>query len=229
MIQYLRPSFWQAAIKDPLTWLAIAVDFVPVILVFFFGWGAAPLVLLYWAENVIIGVVTFLRIIASSVWTLGGIGSVFGFFLAAFFSFHYGMFCFGHGVFLFSFINVPGADIGMGPPGPDAIIDMLRAIVAAYPAALYAMGLILVFQLIAAVMDYWPRRQHEYASPQEEMFSPYGRIIVLHVGVFAGAFALLAIGDPAIGVLVLILLRMAFSVLGRAWRDRDRGAEGSRA
>ncbi|HBJ93377.1 DUF6498-containing protein [Ponticaulis sp.] len=229
MIHYLRPSFWQAAIKDPLTWLAIAVDFVPVILVFVFGWGAAPLVLLYWAENVIIGVVTFFRIIASSLVSLGGVGSVFGFFLAAFFSVHYGMFCFGHGIFLFSFINLPGAEIGIGPPGPDAFMEMLGAIVTAYPAALYAMGLIFVFQLIAAVKDYWPGGQHGYASPQEEMFSPYGRIIVLHVGVFVGAFALLAIGDPAIGVLALILLRMAFSVLGRAWRDRDRGADGSRA
>lgn len=228
MIQYLRPSFWQTAMRDPLTWLAIAVDFVPVFLVLFFGWGAAPLVLLYWAENVIIGVVTFFRIIASSFMSLGKAGVFLGLFLAAFFSVHYGMFCFGHGIFLFSFIDMPGGNIGIGPPGPGPLMRMLEAIVMAYPGALLAMGLIFIFQAIAAVLDYWPGRRASHATPQEEMFSPYGRIIVLHVGVFAGAFALMAMGDPAVGVLVLILLRMAFSVLGRAWRDRNRVPEESR-
>ena len=103
MIQYFRPSFWRVAMRDPLTWLAIAVDLTPVVFVLMFGWGAAPLVLLYWAENIIIGVATFARIILSGLKSWGLVGGAGSLFLAAFFTFHYGLFCYGHGVFVFAF------------------------------------------------------------------------------------------------------------------------------
>ena len=40
-----------------------------------------------------------------------------------------------------------------------------------------------------------------------EMFAPYGRIVVLHFGIFAGAGALFLLGQPMVGVLALILFR----------------------
>lgn len=217
MNQYFRPSFWRVALKDPLTWLAIAVDLTPIVFVFMFGWGAAALVLLYWSENIVIGVATFVRIILSGVksWgILGGLGSVF---LAAFFTVHYGMFCYGHGVFVFSF--APGMNFDPPAPSPDALIGMVNAAIDFAPGMAIALGLISIYQAVALVVDYWPSRNRETPVPMVEMMSPYGRIIVLHIAIFAGAFAMAVLGDPMIGMLGLILLRAAFSVIGRSWRD----------
>lgn len=218
MIQYFRPSFWRVAMRDPLTWLAIAVDLTPVVFVLMFGWGAAPLVLLYWAENIIIGVATFARIILSGLKSWGFIGGAGALFLAAFFTFHYGLFCYGHGVFVFAF--APGMEFSPPAPGLDGVIRMMQAAIDYAPGMAIALGLISIYQAIAIAIDYSPTSQRETPSAIVEMFSPYGRIVVLHIAIFAGAFAMAALGDPMIGVLALILLRAAFSVVGRSWRDQ---------
>lgn len=218
MIQYFRPSFWRVAMRDPLTWLAIAVDLTPVVFVLMFGWGAAPLVLLYWAENIIIGVATFARIILSGLKSWGLIGGAGSLFLAAFFTFHYGLFCYGHGVFVFAF--APGMEFSPPAPGLDGVIRMMQAAIDYAPGMAIALGLISIYQAIAIAIDYSPTSQRETPSAIAEMFSPYGRIVVLHIAIFAGAFAMAALGDPMIGVLALILLRAAFSVVGRSWRDQ---------
>ena len=220
MIQYLKPSFWQVALRDPTTWLALAVDFVPVIFVFMFGWGAAALVLLYWAENVIIGVATIFRIIASGVVMAGILGGLGTLFLAAFFTLHYGLFCYGHGVFVFSFAE--GLDYNPPEPGLSGMMEMVSIVMNYAPGAAFALLLIAIFQGVAAIRDFMPGSSHQAENPMTEMMSPYGRIVVLHIGIFAGAAAMVALGDPMIGVLFLIVLRMAFSVLGRGWRDRDK-------
>ena len=46
-----------------------------------------------------------------------------------------------------------------------------------------------------------------------EMFAPYGRIILLHFAIFAGAGALFLLGEPMIGVRGLIALRALFGVV----------------
>ncbi len=218
MNQYFRPSFWRVAMRDPLTWLAIAVDLTPVVFVLMFGWGAAPLVLLYWAENIIIGVATFARIILSGLKFWGFVGGAGSLFLAAFFTFHYGLFCYGHGVFVFAF--APGMEFSPPAPSLDGVIRMMQAAIGYAPGMAIALGLISIYQAIAIAIDYSPTSQRETPSAFVEMMSPYGRIVVLHVAIFAGAFAMAAMGDPMIGVLALILLRAAFSVVGRSWRDQ---------
>ena len=104
-------------------------------------------------------------------------------------------------------------------PGPDAMIAMVSAAVDYAPGMMIALGLIALYQAIAVMVDYWPLSQRETPLPMVEMFSPYGRIVVLHLSIFAGAFFMAAMGDPMIGMLALILLRVAFSVIGRSWRD----------
>ena len=47
-------------------------------------------------------------------------------------------------------------------------------------------------------------------SPQ--MSAPYGRIIVLHVAIFAGVAAMIAWGEPLIGILGLLSLRIIWGV-----------------
>ena len=224
MIQYLRPSFWRVALRDPLTWLALAVDFVPVYMVIMHGWGATALVLLYWCENLVIGGATFVRIFGSSLVTAGKWGILLAAFMCAFFTVHYGMFCFGHGIFIFAFAPEVGFD-SIGPPLPQTLITMFNSVLDAYPLMKPVLLLICAFQLAAVVKDYWPTQNKKYPQPMEEMFAPYGRIMVLHIGIFAGAGALLLLGSPMVGVLGLIVFRMLFSVVQRSTPKKSDAAD----
>jgi hypothetical protein len=55
------------------------------------------LVALYWLENLVIGGYTILRLAGSVVTGLGNL--LLALFMIPFFTLHYGMFCYGHGIF----------------------------------------------------------------------------------------------------------------------------------
>ena len=223
MIHYLRPSFWKRAFRDPLTWLALAVDAVPIIMVIFFGWGAAALVLLYWAENIVIGIATLGRIIFASIASYGMWGVPLAAFMFGFFTLHYGLFCFGHGIFIFAFAkDIKEIESGLSP---GILLEMFQSVVAYKPHMALVLTLMAFYQGVVLIRDYWPGVDRKYPDPLTEMFSPYGRIVVLHIGIFAGAFALLALGDPMIGVLGLIVFRMGMSVFEGVVRDKKKNGD----
>lgn len=81
----------------------ILANLAPVAGIFVFDWSVYEILLLFWAENVIVGVLNLFRMLLASG---PGSGTVSGqLFLAGFFSVHYGMFTFVHGVFLFFFFG----------------------------------------------------------------------------------------------------------------------------
>ena len=114
-MRFLDPDNIRRAFRDPITWAALAIDLIPIYAVIVLGWGAAPLVFLYWLENLVIGVMTILRMIAAGVGK-GIVGGAQLIFFVPFFTVHYGMFCFGHGIFLAAlqsedFAGLGGADV----------------------------------------------------------------------------------------------------------------------
>lgn len=218
MLHYFKRGFWDNAFRDELTWLALAVDLVPVFMVLFMGWRAEALVLLYWAENVIIGLSTLVRL----GWACAKarvVGLILAMFLMPFFAFHYGMFCFGHGIFVFEMSKTLDENFAMLGPDPTVIFAMVEKIRHAFPGMTLMMGLIVIYQMAAAIRDYWPQADKTYPMPWEEMFAPYGRIVTLHIAIIFGAMALMAMGEPVLGVFLMIVLRMGVSIAGRAWRD----------
>ena len=108
--------------------LLVAFNLVPLVGVLFWGWNVATILVLYWAENGIIGALNvpkmllargallpgqgFARVSAMPAVAAAGarIGSVI------FFLIHYGMFWFVHGIFVFTlpFFTGPGV---LGPDG----------------------------------------------------------------------------------------------------------------
>ncbi|MFN4025803.1 MAG: DUF6498-containing protein, partial [Hyphomonas sp.] len=93
--RFFDPAEVARAYRDPLSWVSLSVDLLPVIAVLAFGWGATPLVALYWLENLVIGAVTIVRMLGTALSSLVNIGAAL--FTAPFFFVHYGMFCFVHG------------------------------------------------------------------------------------------------------------------------------------
>jgi hypothetical protein len=190
--------------------LTIAIyTLLPIAGVLYFGWDWREVIIVYWLENVALGVAMVIRMLR----TIGDPGTtpieingrsmtagpiaVIG--MTIFFCFHYGMFTFVHGIFVFSIaagaFSVAGAIDPTALVGPDAIslatIDWLGV------GIVFAVGG-LIQLLMAAFGPLGSKRGSAL------MMSAYPRIIVLHVTILGGAFLIAFLGWPPIAALLLI-------------------------
>ena len=78
--------------------------------------------------------------------------------------------------------------------------------------------LIIAFNVFLFVVDYIGKGEFLRTGPSKEMFAPYGRIVVLHIALFVGMFALISFGEPMAGVLALILMRAIWGVIQSIYR-----------
>lgn len=201
----LQISYWQAVLRNPAAATGLAVDLAPIFAVVMWGWGAAPLLLLYWLENLVIGFATAGRMLMAAIGKHGPGGLFSAAFLIGFFTFHYGIFCLAHGGLLLEFL---GAEEAMS--GPDDIVAFIWQLV--QTALTFGAHMDWILAMIAAwhammLAEYVWRGEWKGADPQHEMFAPYGRIVLLHMGVFVVGGALQFLGDPMIGVIALVVAR----------------------
>lgn len=201
-----------SALKVPITgalrWpviAAIVVNLVPVVGVLFWGWSAFALIFLYWLENVVIGVRTLASMIANAA-VAGGVNWLAVIFFGGFFTFHYGLFCFGHGVFVLAFFG--------GNLSGDSILDVVgvaRRVLVSETNLLIGFASIVIWQAVQFVI-FLTGGEVRRTNILELMGSPYPRIIVLHLTIIAGGFVLVLLNQPLAGLVVLALIKMAFDV-----------------
>ena len=206
---------WGRALSQPLVLVGLAVDLFPIYGVLAFGWNAVPLVLLYWMENVIAGVLTIPRILITGA-SYGGIGFVAGSAMSAFFVFHYGLFCAVHGTFLMAFVAMGDGSIADQPPIMMDMWAMFQFGLHSAPHVEYFVYAIIAFQVLVLIWEFGIKGEWKNSNPMAEMFAPYGRIVVLHLAIFGGAFALFLLGQPMVGVLALILFRAVYGVVANS-------------
>ena len=211
----LNPDSWLRAVTRPLVLLGLAVDLFPIYGVIAFGWNAVPLVMLYWMENIIAGVFTIPRIFVSGA-SFGGFGFLLGAFLCVFFVFHYGLFCAVHGTFLMVFVAMSEGTIADQGPVMMDVPGMFQFGLTSAPHVEYFVYAIIAFQALVLIWEFFIKGEWKNTTPMAEMFAPYGRIIVLHFAIFAGAGALFVLGQPVIGVLGLILFRAIYGVISNS-------------
>ncbi|MEZ5997957.1 MAG: DUF6498-containing protein, partial [Hyphomonas sp.] len=132
-----------------------------------------------------------------------------------FFCVHYGMFCFGHGVFLQA---MSGDDTG--DPFGGGLVSLIHWALGTAPHMIWFVTAIAAVNAIFYVADYIAKGEFRTASIMAEMFAPYGRIVTLHVAIILGAGLMLALGQPLLGVLILIFLRVVFGVALNILRRR---------
>ncbi len=196
----------------PKTWpvaVAIAINLIPIVGILFWGWSAFALIVLYWLENLVIGARNVLSMWASAI-VGGGLKIPAALFFSAFFTFHYGMFCFVHGIFVM-------AMFGAGENGvfhSESMLDLasaVRALFAAQPNLMIGFASIALWQIVQFIL-FLVRGDAGRTNPLELMGAPYPRIIVLHVTIIFGGFILMALNQPLGGVLLLALVKMAYDV-----------------
>ncbi len=122
-------------------------------------------------------------------------------FFVPFFSFHYGFFCFVHGVFVFALLGNRDALGGIGGPFnglQTAAIDLLKGGTGAAAIALAAS------HLFSYCYYFLFQGEYRRTNIAQLMVAPYGRIVVLHLAILFGAFATQFLGQPLILLLLLI-------------------------
>lgn len=172
--------------------LILIGNLIPVFGVAVLGWDAALILLLYWSENVVVGLLTLPRIVRARGDRTGKEGSPGA--NGCFFAVHYGVFCIGHLVFAMVLANDLAKVDGQGDVWGRTFGDR---------GFWLAVAAIAILHLVQQVRDWWMIRAWRDASPIMEMFRPYGRIAVLHVTVLFGAWLMLELKAPAWTVLLL--------------------------
>lgn len=176
-------------------WALVVTNLLPLVGVFLFKWDAALILLLYWMENVIIGVINLIKL-AKVKADPGGppLGFVLPFFLA-----HYGIFTFVHGVFVMVFSSV-GSD-GLADVGPN--LGMITQLFSSkwFVINLLALAVSHGFSLMT---NFFGKKEYEKLTRKDQMMQPYARIIVLHIALLFGGVITIYFGNP-VGVLVILI------------------------
>jgi len=187
---------------SPTALVLIAANLLPLYGVLVLGWAVLPIMVLFWLENVVIGVLNVLRILFAS--PADAARWVSKLLLVPFFAFHYGLFTAIHGVFVFSLFG--------GEPY-QALADDLWTLEAVRHAitefSLWpGIGALAASHLFSFFWNYLGQREYLQARPEALMQAPYSRVLVLHVVIIFGALLIQLFHSPVWALLLLIGLKI---------------------
>ena len=189
----------------------ILVNLVPLYGVWFEGWDARQVFLVYCLETIIIGVFNVLKMAAVTIlvkpkdeWQNAGNTTMqSGWFFIIFFTLHYGIFVFVQTQIFFAV---------SGLVKDNSIFGKYAQI----PTLLGRDGSLLLFIFIAyylmqTVYEFFIRGRYKTISMGRLMFEPYGRIIIQQFVVIIGSM-FLSFGAGKIFILIMVIVKILFEV-----------------
>jgi hypothetical protein len=191
----------------------LAANLAPLVGVLIFGWSVSSVVILYWFENIVIGVINVARMLAFSprganrhrepAIARHGIKLI----LVPFFVFHYFCFCAGHGVFVFGlFPDEQGYFAEQ--TGIELIGTLFRAVEIFSTPLAFAAAALTLSHVVSFVVNYLGGREYAQLDLRKLMMMPYGRIVVLHLTIIFGGFVTMVLGEPIWLIVVLVLVKV---------------------
>jgi hypothetical protein len=191
--------------------LLIVVNLIPLYGVWFEGWDAKPIFLVYCMETVIIGIINVIKMAcitlfvkSTDVWENGGSSSMqSGWLFIFFFIVHYGFFVFIQTQIFFAVSGVL--------PGGSIFTNFSRI-----PALLGDNGklMLLIFVLyytVQSLFSFFGSGAYKTISLGRQMFEPYMRIFVQQFVVILGSI-FLGFGAGKIFILVFIVVKIFFEL-----------------
>ncbi|MBN1418656.1 MAG: hypothetical protein JXP34_07745 [Planctomycetes bacterium] len=205
--------------RSPSVLALVGANLIPMAGVLLLGWSVFSVIFIFWLENVIIGFFNIGKILCARIDptqaglaadspAMRAIGIGGKIFLAAFFTVHYGMFCLVHGVFVFVLF---GSKDSIGTPGFEPRFEHARELLSDPGLWLAALGLA-ASHGISFVSNFLRKGEYQRTTSQAQMMQPYGRIVVLHIAIIASGWVVMAMGAPAAGLLILIVLKVGFDL-----------------
>jgi hypothetical protein len=202
--------------KLPLIALLIA-NAMPLIGVLFFKWDAFLIVLLYWSENVAVGLYNVLKMATAQVkYPLEVVGRLFP---IGFFIIHYSGFTGIHGGLILAMFKKEGNFMSGEPSWPCFLVfvqilfqTIQQAYLAIPPRARWVIAAMFVSHGISFGYNYLYKREYATVTPDQLMVQPYGRIMVMHIAIIAGGFLTMTLGSPVGLLVMLVILKTAIDV-----------------
>ena len=221
----------------------IVSNLVPLFGVLLLDWSLHMIIIMFWIESGIIGAFNVVKIAmargtddatSGSVpfmindRSIGSMRSMPRVLLVPFFILHYGIFWVVHGVFVFLLPTFAG--LGALTVGTAETTGPFRAVEFGGidpRGVLIGAGGLAISHAVSFVVNFLGGREYLTASPAVQMFSVYGRVVVLHVTILGGAFLVGRLGTPlaALAILLIgkIVVDLGFHVREHR-RARDRAA-----
>ena len=190
----------------------VLANLVPLAGAAFGRWSVSDLLVLFWAENVVIGLFQVLRMgCVALLWRRPDQAG-----LIAFFILHYGIFAFVHGMM------VTGS---FGPPA-EAPLAQAIALLLSPSGLLFALLALVASHGFSVAVNFLGAGEWRDAEMPALMKQPYARVVVLHLVILGGGAAAMALGEPLAALVMLVVLKMAFDVA--AHRREHLAAQGGR-
>lgn len=171
--------------------LLLAVNLLPLILVFNGFWELRQVIVLYWLENGVIGVWHVLRMLSArrSPLPLRVMES-------AFFCVHYGLFFLVHGMFVMHLMAFP---VIIGDP-----FSLWRAIPR---ESLLMLAFLAGSHGYSTWWHFFKGGEFLTARSKELFMRPYARVIVLHLTMLGGGFVVMKSDEPRTLLILLVMLK----------------------
>jgi hypothetical protein len=199
--------------------MLLGSNMLPLLGVLFAGWDVTAILLLYWIENIVIGLFNVVKML--SVRLEDGERSTSRFFTAGFFILHYGGFTAVHGIILFHLLGLSDGESPLFPPqewgtplqAVHAIADNARRLWEAMPGA-WAWGIaaLVLSHGVSLVLNYFMGGERQLSSLKRLMNEPYNRVIVLHVVLIAGGMLIDRLGSPVYLLVALVLVKIRMDI-----------------
>jgi hypothetical protein len=194
-------------------------NLVPLFGVVFLGWDAAAIVLLYWIENLIIGLFNVIRMILVKAESPSK--QFQKLFMIPFFCIHFGGFCAVHGFFLLTFFKI-GPDWDAFTPGdpwigPFIFLQLLYSVVMQLwqsrpPGMEWPVLGLAVSHGLSFVKNFLFGQEYLSLKINQIMMRPYKRIVLMHVAIIAGGIFVMKLGSPVGLLCVLIFIKIGMDI-----------------
>lgn len=172
----------------------VLVNLFPIFGVLFLEWDLSSILFLYWFENIVIGFYNVLKMITSRKPNEKGViitsprgtrvdRTKSG--MVVFFILHYGLFTFGHGVFLYTLLS------------KHLTINL---------TLITSIAFLFVSHGISYFTNYINKREYERLSPEDLMGAPYLRVLIMHITVLFGSALLISINGQSAGPLIVLTI-----------------------
>lgn len=201
----------------------VIANLVPLFGVFFLGWDTFSLLLVFWLENIVIGLFNVLRMVVSRA--RSGPPAGMKLFLIPFFVVHYGGFTMGHGILLMSiFGDIPGLDGEGLATMAHTVWQQIQAHHLGWSvlALTASHGLSFMVNTLGA-------GEYQRSRLDKLMAQPYGRVMTMHLTVLFGAFLAQSTGSSKWALLVMVVVKIGADLRGHKAERKKSGPVASEA
>jgi len=191
----------------------VLVNLIPLWGVLHWGWDAGQILVLYWLENVVYGLINIPKILTANTYKNEETPASFNLFgrlfYVAFFIFHYGLFTLGHGIFVMEFTGnatVDESSLGAFFFGPFKTLFIDRAV-------WLTLGGLTLSHIISLLLNWFGRGEYKTKTPSQQMKAPYGRVFILHIVIIFGAALVIKAGSPLPALILLVVLKIVIDLI----------------